>query len=150
MPENLFFIMLLATPCDFSSRWKWKTGDRAILLGDGREILIINVRDETVECPDLTVSYLFPFADDLVVDEASASDLVPIPTVCQLQRMSGYSWRSFDEMCVYEHHILRQCEKGDITKEMIALAVYMRIKYKKEWFGGTWLRIERDEGDTDV
>lgn len=150
MPESPFFVMLLATPCDFSSRWKWATGDRAILLGDGREILIISVQDETLECPEVTVKYVFPYSRSFVCEEASACDLVPVPTIKQLQELSKYSWRSFDEMCLYEYPFLRQYEKGELTKDMAALAVYMRIKYRKEWRGGTWSKIGIDEGDTDI
>lgn len=150
MPDNPFFIMLLATPCEFSSRWKWKVGDRAILLGDGREVLLINVQDETLEHPEAIVKYVFPYSNKFNIYEAEACDLVPIPDVRQLQKISDQGWRSFDEMCLYEYHSMRQYEKGDLTKEMLALAVYVRIKYRKEWHGGTWVRLCEDEGDSDI
>lgn len=153
MASNPYFSMLLASPCEVFSKWKWQAGDRGILLGDGREVMVVSTRLEILKKKLTDLAYIFPYSDDVSCELALPSEIIPVPTIAQLQEMAGCGWRAFDEMCAYEYGRLRSRDlekKTTISKEMAGFAIIMQTKYKLDWDDSTWQRIEDDGGESDV
>lgn len=142
MSVDPYVSMVLAAPCEVFSRWKWQAGDRGILLGDGREVMIVSTSLQ-IKAQNLdTLTFLFPYSEDGALDKAGKADIVPLPSAKQLQEMSCYKWRSFDEICSLERNLLSSEIDDYITKEMAGFAAVMRMAYQRRWDGSSWIPVE--------